>query len=95
MQYSDLVILPSKSEAFGYVILEAFQSCKPVFATSVGGITDIITNENGGLLFDYENLGEMIDAINNFSTNRENLVKMGKKGYNSLIESVATIYRNV
>lgn len=46
----DLFVLPSKSEAFGYVLIEAGQAGVPVVATAVGGITDIITDGENGLL---------------------------------------------
>ncbi len=47
----DVFVLPSHSEALGYVLLEAGQSNLPVIASNVGGIPEIISNEVTGLLF--------------------------------------------
>lgn len=46
----DAFVLPSKSEAFAYVLLEAGQAKLPVVATRVGGIPDIIEDGVNGTL---------------------------------------------
>lgn len=46
----DIFVLPSKSEAFPYVVVEAGQAGVPVVATRVGGIPDVIQDEVNGLL---------------------------------------------
>ncbi len=59
----DLFILPSHSEAFGYVLIEAGQARVPVVATSIGGITDIIENDVTGLLVPPDNTPALTQAI--------------------------------
>lgn len=46
----DLFILPSLTEPFGLVILEAMALGKPVIATSAGGPLEIVQHETTGLL---------------------------------------------
>lgn len=46
----DVFVLPSHSEALGYVILEAGLAQLPVVASRVGGIPDIILDGESGLL---------------------------------------------
>jgi len=46
----DVFIHPSLSEGFGMVIVEAMSFGLPVIATNVGGIPEIITNGQNGLL---------------------------------------------
>ena len=46
----DMFLLPSITEAFGYVLLEAGFAVLPVVASRVGGIPEIIENEKTGLL---------------------------------------------
>src|SRR5690606_17164023 len=46
----DIFVLPSRSEALAYVLIEAAQAGLPVVATRVGGIPEIITDTENGLL---------------------------------------------
>jgi glycosyltransferase involved in cell wall biosynthesis len=46
----DIFVLPSYSEALGYVLLEAGQSSLPVIASNVGGIPEIVEDTQTGLL---------------------------------------------
>ncbi|MBR4446828.1 glycosyltransferase family 4 protein [Methanobrevibacter sp.] len=46
----DVLILPSFSESFGLVLIEALACGKPVIGSDVGGITEIITKDVGLLI---------------------------------------------
>ena len=46
----DLLVLPSFSESFGLVLIEALACGKPVIGSNVGGITEIITDDVGFLV---------------------------------------------
>lgn len=46
----DVLILPSFSESFGLVLIEALACGKPVIGSDVGGITEIITDDVGLLV---------------------------------------------
>jgi len=46
----DLFVLPSLYESFGIVILEAMSQGKPIVATNVGGIPELIENNKTGFL---------------------------------------------
>jgi glycosyltransferase involved in cell wall biosynthesis len=47
---SDIFVLPSSFEPFGLVLLEAMSMRKPVIATNVGGIPEVVKDEDNGLL---------------------------------------------
>jgi len=49
---SDVLVLPSKSEGVPRVIIEALEIGVPVVATPVGGVPDVVTHEETGLLVD-------------------------------------------
>lgn len=59
----DLFVLPSRSEALGYVLLEAGTAELPVIATRVGGIPEVIEDGVTGRLVPKEDVGELTDAM--------------------------------
>ena len=58
----DLLVLPSFSESFGLVLIEALSCGKPVIGSNVGGIKEIIT-EDVGLLIDPNDPSDLANAI--------------------------------
>ena len=46
----DIAVLPSKWEAFGLVLIEYMACDKPIVASDIGGIPDIIKDKENGLL---------------------------------------------
>jgi N-acetyl-alpha-D-glucosaminyl L-malate synthase BshA len=58
----DLLILPSYSESFGLVLIEALACGKPVIGSDVGGISEII-NDDVGLLINPKKVSTIAKAI--------------------------------
>ena len=44
------LVLPSLMEGFGRVIIEAFAMCKPVIASNIKALTEVISNDRDGFL---------------------------------------------
>lgn len=61
---SDIFILPSRTEAFPYVLLESGLSQSPIMASKVGGIPEVIIENETGLLFDLNNKNQVLDNLN-------------------------------
>jgi glycosyltransferase involved in cell wall biosynthesis len=59
----DVFLLPSITEAFPYVILEAGHAALPVIATAVGGIPEAIDDMESGILIQPKNPGEVARAV--------------------------------
>lgn len=59
----DLFVLPSRLEGFGAVIVEAMAAGKPVVATAVSSIPEIIESGKNGILVEGNNEGELASAI--------------------------------
>lgn len=71
LQVFDIFLLPSITEAFGYVLLEAGLAELPVIATRVGGIPEIIENDKQGLLVRPKDTKELALAIRFMLENKE------------------------
>lgn len=64
LQYADLFILPSNYEGLPMAIIEALSYAKPVIASNVGGIPEVLNGDNG---FAVKNTVEdFYDKINGF-----------------------------
>lgn len=80
----DMVILPSKDEAFGYVVLEAFQHKKPIFSTRVGGLIDLIDDGVDGKFFYLDKINEFISDLNYYIEHKTELKTLGENGFSKL-----------
>jgi glycosyltransferase involved in cell wall biosynthesis len=60
---SDVVVLPSLHENFPVVALEAISSGKPVIASRVGGIPELISNNENGILVSPGDIEQMVEAL--------------------------------
>jgi len=65
----DIFVLPSKSEAFPYVVVEAGQAGVPVVATNVGGIPDVIKHGVNGLLVPPDDTPALTSALRSLLEN--------------------------
>lgn len=64
MASADLVVLPSLYEGLPLAVLEAMAAAKPVVASRIPGVQEIITEEADGILFESGNAGDLARAIN-------------------------------
>lgn len=76
----DVVLLPSISEALPYVILEAMVHSKPILASKVDAIPELITDGANGELFDIGELYKIVERLNYFMDNKDKLKLMGDYG---------------
>lgn len=88
---ADYFIMPSESEGWPLIIAETLILRKPIIATNVGGIPEMITNEKNGLLVNYS-AQDLYQAMKEFLTNEilvshivENLIDSEKQFDNKKI----------
>jgi len=76
MQAADLLVLPSRSEARGNVVLEAMSCQTPVAAARVGGIPEIMRSEYGAL-FEPESVPAIVQALVGMTADPVKLAQQG------------------
>lgn len=72
---ADFYIMTSESEGWPLIIAEALILKKPIIATNVGGIPEMITHEKNGILINYE-IESMHQAMKKFLTNTDTINKI-------------------
>jgi glycosyltransferase involved in cell wall biosynthesis len=81
----DFLILPSLSESMPMVILEAFALRKPVIATTVGGIPEIVQDNISGLLVKAGDVQALANAINTLLDDPQKVIDMGNNAYAHIV----------
>jgi len=76
----DIFVLPSLREGLPLAILEAMACGKPVIATNVGGIPEVLKDGENGILVSPKDPEALYRAMNELLDNRKKREKMGRKG---------------
>ena len=71
LKASQMLVVPSRTESIPQVIKEAFYLKVPVIATNVGGIPELVVNQETGILVPPEDPEKLKIAINNLLDNEE------------------------
>jgi glycosyltransferase involved in cell wall biosynthesis len=99
----DLFALPSRSDSFGIVFLEAWANGVPCIAYRAGGVADVIHHEKDGWLVDCGDiraLGVAIDQLSRESGRRRQMGEAGRSrvaiecAWQPRLERVHEVYRD-
>ena len=77
LQAADVVVMPSRWEGFGLVAIEAMRAGKPVIATRIGGLPEIIEHGRTGLLIEPNSVQALVLALR--ALDRPTAASMGAK----------------
>ena len=98
---SDIFVLPSMAESFGMVFVEAMSCGLPVIGARVGGVPDIIKEDNG-ILVQPDSVDDVIAAIKKLAGDKELRDAMGaanrykavaQYAWRSVADSYEIVYR--
>jgi glycogen(starch) synthase len=99
------VIVPSRwPEPFGLVALQAAQMARPVVATCVGGLPEVVVHGETGLLVEKENADALAEAIAFLLNHPQTAIQMGenarKRGqevfsWDRLLDAYDALYRHI
>ena len=81
MKSSYVVVVPSRMESLPTTIKEAFFLKIPVVATNVGGIPELVKNNETGLLVPANNPQKLAESVNKLLENKQNANQLANSGY--------------
>jgi glycosyltransferase involved in cell wall biosynthesis len=100
MSTFDIFVLPSLNEGMGKVLVEAMAARKPIIASDIGGISDLIIHGKNGLLVSPMNSDALANSIELVLRNSRMRTNMGEEGQrlsreydvNSMISKIDCLY---
>lgn len=75
-----MLILASRQEPFGNVVLEGMAAGKPVIATQVGGVPELLQHEQNGLLVAEDDPEALANSILRLMTDHDLAERLGREG---------------
>jgi len=82
----EMLVLPSQWEAFGIVLLEAAMCRRPVVATLVGGVPEVVEHGRTGVLVPYGEQKVLASAVTGLLADPERMKRMGEEGRRLALE---------
>jgi glycosyltransferase involved in cell wall biosynthesis len=76
-----IMVMPSRAEAFGVAAVEAAATGRPVIASDVGGVSEVVLNDRTGLLVPPRDPANLAEAIIKLARDANLRHKMGEQGY--------------
>jgi N-acetyl-alpha-D-glucosaminyl L-malate synthase BshA len=87
---SDVLLLPSEQESFGLAALEAMACELPVVASRVGGVPEVVTDQETGFLSDVGDVDKMAADVATLLTDNGLRLMMGKRARESAVSRYRT-----
>jgi glycosyltransferase involved in cell wall biosynthesis len=105
IETSSFVVCPYTDATQSGVIMSAYALNKPVIATNVGGLKEMVSHEETGLLIEPSNMNELYLSIKKLIENRilveqmerniENLNKTGYMSWTGIAKDILAIYSTI
>jgi glycosyltransferase involved in cell wall biosynthesis len=76
----DLFAMPSRTDSFGIVFLEAWANALPVVAAAAGGVPEVVRHGETGLLVPFGDLDRLGAAIGGLLDDRDRARRLGETG---------------
>ena len=84
----DFLVLPSKHEGWGRVVIEALASEKPVITSDACGVSDLVINVECGFVFPVDRPDILAEKITHLLSDRELSRQMGERGRTYVMENL-------
>lgn len=99
----EIFVLPSRKEAFGIVLLEAMACGKPIVATRVGGVPEVVREGENAILVEPESPQALAEGIVKLLENSDLAKRFGERGreivknftWDKIVERYINTYNSV
>jgi len=100
----DIFVNVSRNESFGVSILESSACEKPIVASNIGGLKEVVVNNVTGFLVESENVDAIADAIEKLVIDKNLRKEMGMKGrkfvkenyeFSTNVEDTISLYKKL
>ncbi|MBP7507588.1 MAG: glycosyltransferase family 4 protein [Prolixibacteraceae bacterium] len=100
----DIFVVPSIYESFGLIFVEAMSYAKPVIGCVAGGVPEVVSNGESGILVETGNLKQLREAISKLINDEELRLTIGmaarrsveqKFNYKKMSELTEKLYKEV
>jgi glycogen(starch) synthase len=85
---ASLFVMPSRTDSFGIVFLEAWVNMLPVIGADAGGIPDVIDHNHDGLLVEFDNVERLADAIKTLLHNPPLARSFAQNGHDKVLSTM-------
>ncbi|GAB6173059.1 glycosyltransferase [Paradesulfitobacterium aromaticivorans] len=85
-QSLDVVVVPSRQESFGVTAVEGSACGRPIIASRVGGLPEVVTDKETGLLIPPGDVQELAAAMEYMIDHPEERKRMGEAGRSFVLE---------
>lgn len=77
LAHLDVMFIPSRHEGLPYTLLEAMSLARPIAASRVGGLAEVLRDGETGLLFDVGDVRGMVHALNRLALDGDLAARLG------------------
>ena len=99
----EIFVLPSRKEAFGMVLLEAMAVGKPIVATSVGGVPEVVKERENAILVEPDSPGNLAEGIIKLIDNPDLIKQFGNKSkeivkdftWDKIVDKYIDVYKSL
>jgi L-malate glycosyltransferase len=79
-QNLDVVVVPSRKESFGVTAVEGSACARPIIASRVGGLPEVVIDQETGIMVEPENVDALAQAMEHLMQHPEERQRMGRNG---------------
>ena len=91
LEAADAVVVPSRAEPFGNTAVEAMHAARPLVASRVQGLAEVVTDEVTGLLVPADEAEALAEALGSLATDPDLATRLAEQGEREAAERFSVV----